>query len=160
MARQFNSAGTHLGYRYVDSPIVVRDETPEPPDDPNQVVPSTWPGSRAPHAWLGSDTSIRGASTLDWFGLDFVLVAATGADGGHIAQALEARKVPHRVVTIPDPKIEMLFERPLVLVRPDGHVAWRGISADAHAAEMIVARVTGHEQGRIKDSSSPFIRDA
>jgi hypothetical protein len=46
MARQFNSAGTHLGYRYVDSPVIVADGTPEPPDDPNQVVPSTWPGSR------------------------------------------------------------------------------------------------------------------
>ena len=46
LARQFNSAGTHLGYRYIDSPVVVPDGSPEPPDDPGQFVPSSWPGYR------------------------------------------------------------------------------------------------------------------
>jgi 2-polyprenyl-6-methoxyphenol hydroxylase-like FAD-dependent oxidoreductase len=94
MARQFNSAGTHLGYRYVDSPVIVADGTPEPPDDPNQVVPSTWPGSRAPHGWLGEDTSIRGTSTLDWFGRDFVLVVSGDGDGRRRTPA--ARSAPGR----------------------------------------------------------------
>ena len=50
-------AGVHLGARYADSPLCVPDGTPEPPDDPTQVVPSSWPGSRAPHAWLAPGRS-------------------------------------------------------------------------------------------------------
>jgi 2-polyprenyl-6-methoxyphenol hydroxylase-like FAD-dependent oxidoreductase len=144
MARQFNSAGTHLGYRYVDSPVIVADGTPEPPDDPNQVVPSTWPGSRAPHGWLGEDTSIRGTSTLDWFGRDFVLVVSGDGDGRVLAGAFAAHGLPLKIETAPSPPIEALFERPLVLVRPDGHVAWRGDAATEDEAASIVARVTGH----------------
>jgi 2-polyprenyl-6-methoxyphenol hydroxylase-like FAD-dependent oxidoreductase len=125
MARQFNSAGTHLGYRYADSPVIVPDGTPEPPDDPTQVVNSTWPGSRAPHAWLGTAHSLLGRSTLDWFGRDFVLLDANGT-GAPLAAALQARGAPVRQVAIGDAEVARLFERALVLVRPDGHVAWRG----------------------------------
>ena len=144
MARQFNSAGTHLGYRYVASPVIAADRTPEPPDDPTQVVPSTWPGSRAPHMWLSDDTSVRGPSTLDWFGRDFVLVRASGADGGAIEAACARAGVPLRTERIPDDNVARLFEEPLVLVRPDGHVAWRGQAATAEEAETLVAKVTGH----------------
>lgn len=143
MARQFNSAGTHLGYRYVDSPVIVADGTPEPPDDPNQVVPSTWPGSRCPHAWLTDDTSIHGRSTLDWFGRDFVLVAAPGAHPRELEAAFAFKRVPLRTETMPSPEIEALLAFPLVLVRPDGHVAWRGKNLTPTEAESIVARVTG-----------------
>jgi 2-polyprenyl-6-methoxyphenol hydroxylase-like FAD-dependent oxidoreductase len=127
MAKQFNSAGTHLGYRYVDSPIVQRDGTPEPPDDFTQVVPSTWPGSRAPHGWLGADTSMRGESTLDWFGRDWVLVRARAApDDSRLDAAFATRGMKLAKRTLPNEELETLYERPLVLVRPDGHVAWRG----------------------------------
>jgi hypothetical protein len=34
--------------------------------------------------------------------------------------------VPLTVVPLADPRIAALYERKLVLVRPDGHVAWRG----------------------------------
>jgi hypothetical protein len=143
MARQFNSAGTHLGYRYVDSPAIVPDGTPEPPDDPNQVVPSTWPGSRAPHAWLSQDTSLRGVSTLDWFGRDFVLVKTRAADASAIEAAFAATHTPLRIETMPNGEIETLFASPLVLVRPDGHVAWRGSSATPEQADSLLKRVTG-----------------
>lgn len=69
-SRQFSSAGTHLGHRYVDSPVIVPDGSPEPPDDPMQVVQGTWPGMRAPHVFPGGDASAHGPSTLDWFGQD------------------------------------------------------------------------------------------
>jgi len=143
MAKQFNSAGTHLGYRYTESPIVVPDGSPEPPDDPAQVVPSTWPGSRAPHAWTTADTSIRGSSTLDWFGRDHVLVRspdAPGADGLIAALARRGARVETR--TTPSPEIAALYERALVLVRPDGHVAWRGDAPPADP-DAIADRVTG-----------------
>ncbi|ABD56686.1 FAD-dependent oxidoreductase [Jannaschia sp. CCS1] len=144
MARQFNSAGTHLGYRYVGSPVIVADGTPEPPDDPGQVVPSTWPGSRAPHAWLSRDTSVRGPSTLDWFGRDFVLVVASEADGTPIEDAFADLGVPLRIVAMPNVDIKALFEVSLVLVRPDGHVAWRGDRVMTDEARQIAHQVTGH----------------
>ena len=35
--------------------------------------------------------------------------------------------MPFRVETIVQPEIARLYERRLALVRPDGHVAWRGV---------------------------------
>ena len=142
MARQFNSAGTHLGYRYVDSPIVLTDGSAEPPDDASQVVPSTWPGARAPHGWTGVDTSVRGHSTLDWFGRGFVLVAALGVETGSFETAFQAAGVPLEVVRMESQDIRDLYESPLVLVRPDGHVAWRGDAAP-NDFDGLVGTVTG-----------------
>ena len=108
MARQFNSAGTHLGYRYVESPVICADGTPEPPDDFMQVVPSTWPGSRAPHGWLTADTSVRGKSTLDWFGRGYVLLRAPDApDGPALVDALVARGASCKVETLPAALLSM-----------------------------------------------------
>ncbi len=136
MARQFNSAGTHLGYRYVDSPVIAADGSPEPPDDFMQVVPSTWPGSRAPHAWLTVDQTLHGRSTLDWYGRDFVLVRAPGAPAGDaLLDALKARTMPCRTETLPA-AVAALHEKPLVLVRPDGHVCWRGDELPADPAAV------------------------
>ena len=144
LARQFNSAGTHLGYRYVDSPLVVADGTPEPPDDPLQVVPSTWPGSRAPHVWMAD-----GRSTLDLFGRGFVLLrfADPGpglpvGDDERLAAAAAAVRVPLRLEEIRDAAIGGLYGSRLVLVRPDGHVAWRGEVLPTDAVSL-VNRVRG-----------------
>jgi 2-polyprenyl-6-methoxyphenol hydroxylase-like FAD-dependent oxidoreductase len=136
MARQFASAGTHLGYRYLASPVIVPDGSPEPPDDPTQLVPSSWPGMRAPHAFTGADTSLRGESTLDWFGRDFVLVEGPGATGAPLIGALQALGAPVQQRRVEAPALVDLFERPLVLVRPDGHVAWRGTSVPDDATAL------------------------
>jgi len=46
-----------------------------------------------------------------------------------------------KVVDIADPAIAGLYQRRLVLVRPDGHVAWRGDAAPADPQAVIdVAR--------------------
>jgi hypothetical protein len=99
-----------------------------------QFVPSTWPGSRAPHAWLAD-----GRSTIDLFGNGFVLLrlGASPPDAGRIAEAAKARGVPLSIVSLNDPQLATLYERPLVLVRPDGHVAWRGTEPPADAAGLI-----------------------
>lgn len=138
LARQFNSAGVHLGYRYIDSPVIAGDGSPEPPDDPSMVSQSTWPGCRAPHAWMRD-----GRSTLDLFGNGFVLVrfavsnTQAAGDAGLVATA-HARGVPLVVEDIRDePDIARLYERRLVLVRPDGHVAWRGDDVPADASSLV-----------------------
>ncbi len=44
----------------------------------------------------------------------------------HFRRRFDVRGVPLETVEIDDPAIAELYERSLVLVRPDGHVAWRG----------------------------------
>ena len=136
--RVFVSDGIVLGYRYDPSPTVWPDGTPAPPDSISTYTPTARPGSRAPHAWVSD-----GKSTLDLFGKGFVLLAFGGAaahaDG--FERATKSRGVPLNTVAIDDPTIAALYQRSLVLVRPDGHVAWRGDAAPADPLAVIdVAR--------------------
>ena len=132
-AKTFISDGIALGYRY-ESPIVIPDGTPPPRDSVMEYVPTSRPGSRAPHAWL-----YEGRSTIDLFGRGFVLLrfGADAPSGTGLAVAAQQRGVPLEVVNVGDPAIVQLYERPLVLVRPDGHVAWRGVAAPADPLAII-----------------------
>jgi hypothetical protein len=125
--RKFVTDGIALGYRYEPSPICWPDGSPAPADSVSEYHPTTRPGSRAPHAWLGQDLLHHDRSIIDMFGRGFTLLRfGEGApDGAPIAQSFARRAVPLTVTTIMDPAIGQLYERRLVLVRPDGHVAWR-----------------------------------
>ena len=123
MRREWFTLGAHLGYRYENSPICWPDGTAAPPDDPRVYVPTARPGHRAPHAFLAD-----GRSTLDLFGRGFALIGF-GADAAQATPLLEAakkRNLPLTFTAIAEPHIAALYERRFVLVRPDGHVAWRG----------------------------------
>ncbi len=136
---QHDSPGIELGYRYDDSPVCVADGTPPPPSEHATYLPTTCPGARAPHVWLQD-----GRSTLDLFGRGFVLLALASKIGDVSVLTTAAKKagVPLKVVSLDEPGVRVAYERPLVLVRPDGHVAWRGNSTPADAGE-IVDRVRG-----------------
>jgi hypothetical protein len=139
--RVFVSDGIVLGYRYDPSPIVWGDGTPPPADSISTYAPTARPGSRAPHGWVAD-----GKSTLDLFGKGFVLLAFGGAAGeaAGLARAAATRNVPLRIVPVDDPGIAALYERRLVLVRPDGHVAWRDAAAPADPLAVIdLARGAG-----------------
>jgi hypothetical protein len=140
---EFRTVGLQIGYRYEDSPICVPDGTPSPPDDPAEYTPSARPGSRAPHAWLAD-----GRSILDLYGRGFTLLRFPGApDSRGIEQSAKARRVPFVTVDVRDPEAARLYERPLVLVRPDGHVAWRADGPPDDPAAMIDA-IRGAEPRR------------
>ena len=130
----FRTIGLQLGYRYEESPIIVPDGTPPTPDDPENFIATTRPGSRAPHVALKD-----GSSTLDLYGHGFVLVrlGAAAPDGAAIAAAAKSRGVPLRTVTVDEPEAAAIYERRLVLVRPDGHVAWRGDAVPADSLAMM-----------------------
>jgi len=137
-SRQFISDGIALGYCYEGSPIIWPDGSPPPDDDTMRYAPTSRPGARAPHGWVA-----EGKSTLDLFGRGFSLLAFAGAagEGAGLAAAAAARGVPFEIVSIGDPDLAALYERRLVLVRPDGHVAWRGDAAPADPAAVVdVAR--------------------
>ncbi len=55
---------------------------------------------------------------------------------GRSRRRFARRGVPLAVHALDDPAIAALYERRLVLVRPDGHVAWRGDAAPADAAAL------------------------
>jgi len=128
-----------LGYCYEASPICVPDDSTPIPIETIEFVPSARPGTRAPHAWIA-----EGRSTLDLFGGGFVLLrlGARPRPLGGLVDAAVTRRVPLRVIDLPDAKVETLFAAPLALIRPDGHVAWRGeiVPEDALA---LIDRVRG-----------------
>ena len=112
--------GIELGSRYRNSPIVCAE-----PDEPEwrieDYIPSTWPGVRAPHVFLST-----GEAIFDLLGPDFTLLAFSDIDVTDFVEAASERGVPLSVVRIRDPHVRQIYERDLVLVRPDHHVAWRG----------------------------------
>jgi 2-polyprenyl-6-methoxyphenol hydroxylase-like FAD-dependent oxidoreductase len=126
-------------YGYEGSPICVPDGTPAIDPEPPRFLTTTRPGARAPHAWLAD-----GRSMIDLFGEGFTLLrlGERPPDAGALAGAARARRVPLGVVSICDQAIATLYERRLVLVRPDGHVAWRGDACPADPL-AIIDRVRG-----------------
>ncbi len=128
------SEGFQIGYRYDDSPLCWPEDTPAPALSRTTYAPSTYPGARAPDAWLED-----GSPLIDRFGACFVLVrlGAEPPDASALQTAADERGVPLDVLDIADPEIEELYEHRLVLVRPDGHVAWRGDDPPADATAII-----------------------
>jgi 2-polyprenyl-6-methoxyphenol hydroxylase-like FAD-dependent oxidoreductase len=144
--RTFITDGTALGYVYAGSPIVCDDGTPPPEDTIMEYHPTTRPGARAPHAWLAD-----GRSILDLFGTHFVLLrfAAGAPNADAIREAFAKAGVPLDIVSIENPDTARLYERKLVLVRPDGHVAWRSddVPDDVSALVDVVRGAVGVSHG-------------
>jgi len=125
------SWGVELGYRYDGSAIVAGE--PDPPViDPLTYRPNTWPGARLPHVFLADGQSIH-----DHLGLYFTLVAVDDVDASALEAAATALAVPFRVLRLKRPDLLPVYERPLVLVRPDHHVAWRGDSLPADCLSLL-----------------------
>jgi len=143
MRHEWFTLGIHLGYRYEGSPISWPDGTPAPPDEAGTYEQIARPGHRAPHAWLAD-----GRSTLDLFGRGFTLLGfgASEAEAAPLVDAARARGVPIAFVVLNEPKVAAVYGRKFVLVRPDGHVAWR----DDHMPEDplgVIDVVRGAENG-------------
>jgi 2-polyprenyl-6-methoxyphenol hydroxylase-like FAD-dependent oxidoreductase len=128
--RHHDTDGIAMGYRYTSS-VVIPDGTPEPPDEVRGYTPTARPGHRAPHVWLSDDVSL-----IDKFGDGFVLLDF-GGDATPLVRAAAERNLPLRVEKIDNREARDLYERKLILVRPDGHVAWRGDAPPADALAVI-----------------------
>jgi 2-polyprenyl-6-methoxyphenol hydroxylase-like FAD-dependent oxidoreductase len=134
MRMEWFANGVMMGYRYDNSPIVRPDGTPAPPDVSHPYTQTARPGARAPHVFLGD-----GRSTLDLFGRGFALLrlGSDAPSGARIEQAAAERGVPLASIALTEPEVLAAYERRLVLVRPDGHVAWRADAEPADAGALI-----------------------
>jgi len=124
--------GIVFGYRYDTSPIVCHEDNDAPTEQMAQYVPSTWPGLRVPSLILEDGTAI-----FDKLGRGFTLLRFGDADSKPIEAAAQARGVPVEVVDVGDGRARSLYERALVMVRPDQHVAWRGDTPPPEPLAMI-----------------------
>jgi hypothetical protein len=137
MRPEWHTIGINLGYRYDDSPIIWRDGTDSPPNEVSTYQQTARPGARAPHVWLPD-----GRSTLDLFGRGFVLLRL-GVDPpapDDFVVAAAQRNLPLQVEMIAAAGVHAAYQARLVLVRPDGHVAWRNddLPEDAGAVLDVV----------------------
>lgn len=145
-----NQTGKILGYRYKSPVVIEHEHTGDAPGLENEItqyVPTTWPGGRPPHVFLVDGKT----SIFDRFGKGFSLVDFTpGCELGKVFSAVSGELgIPLEVVHLPqEQQARDLWERDVVLVRPDGHVAWRsspsgGPTPGAEAAAAILRQASG-----------------
>ena len=80
-----------------------------------------------------------GRSTLDLYGRGFVLLRLghDAPSGAGLERAAAAAGVPLAIVALDAPELLAAYQRRLVLVRPDGHVAWRADAEPDDAGAVI-----------------------
>lgn len=137
-SNNLNYTGLDLGFIYHSS-AVISENNQTLSITPSEYMPTTLPGSRAPHVELIRNG--KAISTLDFFEKDFVLFI--GAEGepwriaaNELAQTLSFPLTIYKIAPdgdLIDPKntwhdAYQVTTQGAVLVRPDGHVAWRSIS--------------------------------
>jgi 2-polyprenyl-6-methoxyphenol hydroxylase-like FAD-dependent oxidoreductase len=113
--------GIEWGYRYDQSPVIAKERGPAPIQRMDSYRPTTSPGARPPSVYLAD-----GRAVFDLFATGFTLLRFADIDTEALVAAAAARGVPLDVVDIRDEHARCLYERELVLIRPDQHVAWRG----------------------------------
>lgn len=132
--------GAEMGYRYVDSPLVM--DIPGGPEHLfREYVPTTWPGARLPHVWLDDGSAVQDHLPIDRYAL--LRLGRTQARTADLENAFRARGAPLAVLDLPDPIARDLYGFDLILLRPDMHIVWRGQQPPPDAA-AVAAVATGH----------------
>jgi len=139
--------GLALGYRYTDGAIAFEaGQSREADWEVGTYAPSGQPGARAPHLWLDDAEKV---SLIDLAETGFVLLAASDPQGVWRAETdrvARAEGAPLRLEVVgdrarPNPEgrdfaaLYGVGPNGAVLVRPDGHVAWR--AADQGQARQL-----------------------
>ena len=147
--RYGNFLGMDLGFAYEQGVLI--DDGTAPPSVADPVIeyqPCARPGHRAPHLSLRKHG--RALSTLDLFDGRFTLLVAGDADDWRSAAAARRGGLPLAVFGVGDghdledpaarfPGAYGLEAGGAVLVRPDGHVAWRAATPVADPAATLAA---------------------
>jgi hypothetical protein len=131
------SFGIEHGYVYAGSPLVAHERGAQIPDDPIQYEPTTVPGARLPSVILED-----GRPLYDMLGDWFSIIVVGNADPVGFTAAAAKMRVPLRVVRIGE-QWKAIYAAPMLLVRPDQHVAWRGSNDDEADAAVSIRRALG-----------------
>jgi len=147
----FDRIGLDLGYTYEEGAIL-RDGTAatESDDRVSSYVPSTRPGARFPHFWLDGNKKQRSSRSIIDYGISMLVV-------GSAVEALPADidvegRFAIRLFSLGCPDIPLCYQAAVhtmlqiesdgaLLIRPDGHVAWRQVRGVKLSAELITSIV-------------------
>ncbi|MDV6260113.1 FAD-dependent monooxygenase [Rhodococcoides yunnanense] len=139
----FVSTGLQFGYLY-ESPLVAQDASPKPAEDVVDYVPTTYPGARMPHALLCVDGRL--VSPHDVLDPNILsLFTFAGADWAPVVEGLDNVRPGITLVGVDAPvgvdrdeliSLYEVGETGAILVRPDGHVAWRTHDSAGSGAKL------------------------
>jgi 2-polyprenyl-6-methoxyphenol hydroxylase-like FAD-dependent oxidoreductase len=132
--QQYCCGGLNFGYFYARSPIVAYDGAAQPHYNMAEFTVSTVQGCRAPHVMLAD-----GRPLWDALGPGYTLLRRDrAADTEPLLAAARDRRIPLAVVDLEGAAdAARLYDRRLVLVRADQHVAWRGDELPAGVSGLI-----------------------
>ncbi len=133
IARQtnhFDRLGLDIGYVYEGGAVIPDGSTPPAPEnDVADYIPTTMPGARLPHGWIDAAHTHSTLDHLDY--TDFtVFAAAPGLDTLHLPH-VDTTDFPH----------DLFPPHEVLLVRPDGHVAWR-VDGRTYSPEALRRAIT------------------
>lgn len=131
--QQYCCGGLNFGYYYDKSPIIAYDEAAPPAYGMADFTPSTVPGCRVPHIWLSD-----GRSLYDALGPDYTLLRFDPAvDVSELMSEAARARVPLKLLDVTASESAGVYDRSLVLARPDQHVAWRSNCAPENSRELV-----------------------
>lgn len=148
----FVSTGLEYGYAYV-SGLIVPEASSQPKIGAGVVdyLPTTWPGARLPHLMVQHEGAVVPLMDL----IDkrrYTLLAHVGSEWPQSLCTMDPSLCGHLVLVelSADPwgSAEYLIEclevgqHGAVLVRPDGHVAWRSAKSAGESMELLAAAMT------------------
>jgi 2-polyprenyl-6-methoxyphenol hydroxylase-like FAD-dependent oxidoreductase len=131
--QQYCCAGLNFGYFYDHSPVIAYDGEAAPAYSMASFTPSIVPGCRTPHFWLGD-----GRSLYDSLSAGYTLLRTDRTvNVDALLAAARQRGVPLAVLDISPEEAGPVYNRALVISRPDQHVAWRGNAVPDDALSLI-----------------------
>ena len=132
---EFDSIGMQLGVTYTESPIICYDGATLPPFAINHYTESSCPGVRAPHFWRSA-----GGALFDQFGRGFTLlrIGPQAPAATELVAAFTTRGIPLKVLDVHEAIANQKYQGyPLVLIRPDQHIAWRSMQPPADVMAIV-----------------------
>jgi hypothetical protein len=131
--------GAELGYRYVDSPIIM--DIPGGPEHLfRDYIPTTWPGARLPNVWLADGSPIQDR-ILD--GYTILRLGNKACDVSALTKAFAGLGAPFHILDVADDVARDVYGFDLILLRPDLHIVWRGNQLP-DAVDQMARIATGH----------------
>ena len=132
----FDRLGLDIGYTYEAGAIIDDGSSVDIADDEvSDYIPSTRPGARLPHCWV--DTTEGRKSVHDFLVYDrFILFTHVS---GISAEPVSSEIPLHCVDTSSWSAVPEGWPNAM-LVRPDGHIAWRGDAWDPRFIEQLTHR--------------------